>query len=531
MKKMKRLAALFLAVVMIMAMGMTAMAEETAAAPAGTSKITIKAAVPTATYTAYKIFKVTTDETSGGTAYTRPASATKLPSTDLFKVIDNGGDVYYIPKDKLSGSELASYLQGIKNIEDYALDTATGTPATGSTTVELTGLEEGYYYVKSTAGTVAMLRAIAGQNSDITEKNTDSNWGDGGKKSYREVWNDANENDVKDDGEVTYVEDAFYAIGETVHYEVTYKSAYNYEVATTGTTTTATKVYQYTVKDMMPAGVEIIPSTFKVKVGDTPVTAKSGDEDKKGYTGSVETGKVDIQIPWAKTTEVNAADPTTYEDFYYAAPAVITVSYDAKVTAAVNAGVKLTNRVEIAPNTDKDTEDKHDDIYTGSVQVRKYDNTQAGAEFSDTTKLAGAEFVIIDTATVGNGTRYLTKANDGAIDWTVDASKAFKLVVKDDGTSEVLKGLDQDTYYLLETKAPAGYNMMDGTTEFKVAVDKTGENVTQADLVFIKDIGNKKGAVLPSTGGIGTTIFYVVGGIMVLGAGVLLITKKRMSAK
>lgn len=105
-------------------------------------------------------------------------------------------------------------------------------------------------------------------------------------------------------------------------------------------------------------------------------------------------------------------------------------------------------------------------------------------------------------------------------------------------TNFVFDGLKAGTYILEETTVPDGYNKMENKT-IVISASVDGENVTvndiddwtKSDFVFTTDIQNYAGVQLPSTGGIGTTIFYVVGGIMVLGACVLLITKKRMSAR
>ncbi|MBQ5812946.1 MAG: LPXTG cell wall anchor domain-containing protein, partial [Clostridia bacterium] len=84
----------------------------------------------------------------------------------------------------------------------------------------------------------------------------------------------------------------------------------------------------------------------------------------------------------------------------------------------------------------------------------------------------------------------------------------------------MIKGLDTDTYYLEEIEAPAGYNMLTA----RVAVTPDVEAV---EAVVVNSIGTE----LPSTGGIGTTIFYALGAVMVIGAGVLLVAKKRMSVE
>ena len=83
----------------------------------------------------------------------------------------------------------------------------------------------------------------------------------------------------------------------------------------------------------------------------------------------------------------------------------------------------------------------------------------------------------------------------------------------------VIKGVDLDSYTLVETAAPAGYNKLNQDKKF---------NVT-ADQALTVEIPNNSGTELPSTGGMGTTIFYVLGSVLVLGAVVLLVTKKRMS--
>ena len=111
-------------------------------------------------------------------------------------------------------------------------------------------------------------------------------------------------------------------------------------------------------------------------------------------------------------------------------------------------------------------------------------------------------------------------------------------------------GLDDGIYKLVETKVPDGYNKLvdqiftvtgthDSESDDPKLTDLTG-NVTTGTITFDKNVTNgslstkvenRSGSLLPSTGGIGTTIFYVVGVVLMLGAGVLLITKRRMSAK
>ena len=105
-----------------------------------------------------------------------------------------------------------------------------------------------------------------------------------------------------------------------------------------------------------------------------------------------------------------------------------------------------------------------------------------------------------------------------------------------------IKGLDDATdYYLYETKAPAGYNRLTDAVKFKITAtyDATGKSCTgvtatvddvEQSSVSVQ-VENNKGSTLPSTGGIGTTLFYVIGGGLMAVAAVLLVTKKRMNNK
>ena len=145
------------------------------------------------------------------------------------------------------------------------------------------------------------------------------------------------------------------------------------------------------------------------------------------------------------------------------------------------------------------------------------EKTLSGAKFTLNRNSDGSNPI----ALIAEGNNVYRVAKDGeestVTEITTDATGAF-----------TIKGLDSDTYYLTETAAPAGYNRLAGPVKVVIGNDGTVTyNETSTGTIKVL---NNTGAALPSTGGVGTTVFYVVGGLMVLLAVVLLVTRKKMSA-
>lgn len=181
----------------------------------------------------------------------------------------------------------------------------------------------------------------------------------------------------------------------------------------------------------------------------------------------------------------------------------------------------------------------------------------------NTKKLKDAKFVLLNAdgtkvAKITNGKfdgwqDLPTAGTDGKI--AADAWPADTVLTSDTNGLFTITGLDDGTYKLREIVAPSGYNMLPGDitvvikattangriwTDGKASSALTGLTVTVGDKTSNGDlekgsvgitVENNKGATLPETGGMGTTIFYALGSILVLGAGVLLVVKKRMSAE
>ena len=178
----------------------------------------------------------------------------------------------------------------------------------------------------------------------------------------------------------------------------------------------------------------------------------------------------------------------------------------------------------------KSTPDSETITYTWDMDILKY------GDGDEKKVLENAKFVLLDknaskVATIVDGkvTGWVAvpaESADGTITWPDNTI----LTTGEDGKIHI-DGLDADTYYLREIKAPAGYNELN--TDVKVTIDHEGKITVDdsADKTDLVKVNNNSGTELPSTGGTGTTIFYVLGSILVIGAGVLLVTKKRMNDK
>ena len=304
--------------------------------------------------------------------------------------------------------------------------------------------------------------------------------------------------------------------------------------------------------------------TYKYVFHDTLSTGLQYNGDVKVYVQNGENGENKTEITAGFTVDSTAAATAgggtltvTFADLKDVAnvnkDSKIVVEYTAKLlsTAEIgNPGNKNEVYLEYSNNPNHTGEGTptgntpKDEVlvFTYELDVTKVDGLKTDK------KLANAEFVLLNS----NKSK-VAKVTDGKfVEW-VDVHAGTTLTSGTDGKF-VIAGLDAGSYYLRETKAPAGYNLLkndisvtitaklDKTennpalTELKLSVkeDKEGAAATASNGVLdtgvvSTDIVNNSGAQLPVTGGIGTTIFYVLGGILVLVAIILLVTRKRMS--
>ena len=236
--------------------------------------------------------------------------------------------------------------------------------------------------------------------------------------------------------------------------------------------------------------------------------------------------------------------------------ATITVIYsahlneEAEVTNASNTEGTTNNQNKVAleysnnPNATGDGTSKPSD--TGKTEydyvfVLTYesDNTKYKNEISKDNLLAGAGFRLYSDKNCNNEI-LLKKHTDGCY-YPIATGEGVEMFSAENCQFNI-KGLDAGTYYLKETSTPEGFNTIDNMKieinaihkekkedPTKVAVTLT-KKLNDKEYTGANEVINKSGSILPETGGIGTTIFYIVGVVLVLGAGVLLVTKKRMNA-
>lgn len=500
MKHMKKLASFLLAMVMALALALPAFADETTE----TGSITINDAVVGQTYTIYQILDLESyNATSNAYSYKAASDWSGFINDSGIKGtyvnVDAQGYVTWI--DKADAAAFAKAAQ--KYAKDNSIDPSKPAVTAGSTTVKFDGLDLGYYLVDTTLGTLCSLDTT-NPNVTMEEKNEVPPTPD---KTVKE---DSTGNyGVKNDAD----------IGQTVEFKAT--------------VTIKAGAENYDYYDVMSEGLTYgsVSKVTLTKKGETTET------DVASFNYTVSTGREFTDNTGAKKTSTfDVAFAQSYIETL-SADDVLTIYYTATVNEkAVVAGDGNRNDGYLVYGDEGKTTTTPPDTtttYTWDVDVFKYTTKTAGEGDNAKTEevgLAGAVFTLsknsdgsspITLISGGNNVYRVAKTGEtGTVtDITTDATGKF-----------TIKGLDSDTYYLTEKTAPAGYNKLAGPVTITISdtgvVNSTTEAPAGVDEVKVL---NQSGTELPTTGGIGTTIFYVVGSILVLAAVVLLITKKRMS--
>lgn len=465
----------------------------------GGGSITINDAVPGQNYSAYQILYLESYNAQDNAYAYKANSAWEswLKTQTQYVSMDAQGYVTWVGERtdaRVSAFAKLAQAEAVRKGSAIAADATATAPAAASgqeySTVSFTDLKLGYYLVDTTLGTLCSLDTT-NPGAVMNEKNEAP----------------SNEKEAQEDSNSQYgsVNDA--DIGQTVNYK--------------STVTLPKGSENVTFHDTMSAGLTLDTASIKVYT-DAGLTAELAADS---YT--ITTSPTD-----GCTFEISFNQ--TYLDGL-TATATVYVKYSASVNAdAVVAGDGNTNTSKLkygdSSNT-KTTPDSTTRTYTWSFDVLKYGNDD------EAKVLENAQFVLLNNgkdkvASIMNGklTGWVdvpAAGTDGTVTWPANTALTTAAQGKID-----IAGLDADTYYLREIAAPAGYNKL--ADDVKVEINPTEDTDTDGNKILTlapvtAKINNHSGTELPTTGGMGTTIFYIAGALLVLLAVVLLFVKRRRS--
>ena len=512
MKSMKKLLAFALVLVMLTALGATAFADD---APT-TGSITLKNATKGYKYQAYKILDATytvvaddpatTDVDESKTplvSYTTktPAvfSGTGSPWT-VATVADANGNYNVQLASGKTASDINTWIKN--NLTNFTAITPTsGVDANGlasAPSVVWSGLAFGYYYITSGLGANVTVDTTT-PNVEVYDKNETTPVDP--TKSIIEIDGVAAEK----------VTTANAHVGSVVKFQIEAKT--NNWIDKDNIRT------EWEVTDT-PTNMTIDLNSVEVKVNGSKLTS--------GYTATLTSGVLKVNIPMVDANGNSIYPANTLDEdntIYGLIP--IEITYKATIDAAA-ASAPAKNQLP------GDNPPPPNVIYTYAFQIAKTDGTDPlpGAQFELWSKMSGQTDTKLTFIDNEDGTyTYSPTGTVTTLDMTTN-------------TTIVVKGLDTAwTYTLKEITVPKGYNKIDDVTIKGSNLTKVEEITTTADgttttkvvdttvtstELYKETVVNNAGTELPSTGGIGTTLFYVFGTLLVLGAGVVLVTKRRV---
>lgn len=478
MKHRSKLVCILLAMILVLAMSVPAFADEETKVTY-TDTITVNNAQPGETYKLYKMLDLSVDTDNNAYTYTL--------NTKWAAFFEEGGagaayvDLVTVKKDTTEEKTYVTWKEAAdkenfakaaaKYAEDNSIEPENSKKLSdGETTADFGKLAHGYYLITSTKGTLAIvLTSPSESNVTINEKNPDSTINKLVQEDSTEQWGEENSAQI----------------GDTVYFK--------------STVTVKKGAKNYVVHDKMDDGLTLKPDTILVtgltKGTDfTVVTEGLGD----GCT---------FEIHFTQSYLDNVTTDTE-----------LTITYSAVLNENADLTTGEYNKTKLTWGDSSETAWDNTLTKTYQFDVLKYD-----ARDNAKKPLAGATFELYDKS--GNKVS-LIKVSDteyrvANLPTEAGNEKLCNSFVTVASGNIKIVGVDLDKYTLKETIAPPGFELL----------SKDKEAVVNSTTYLTVEVPNNSGTALPSTGGIGTTVFYVVGAALVLGAVVILITRKRMGTK
>lgn len=489
MKQLKKSVSFLLTLIMTFTLSITAFAA--AEGDLGGGSITINDAVPGGIYKIYQLLYLESYDPDGGTdgkgAYAYKANSSWeswLKEQTQYVKIDSQGYVTWV--DGAIAADFAKAALAYAESQGISADGQETAPAAASgntySTVTFNSLKLGYYLADTSVGTLCSLNTT-NPNAEIKEKNDVPTI----------------EKEVQEDSTGTWGEENTAQIGDTIAFKTVITAQPGAE--------------EYILHDEMSDGLTLDPDSIEAEVDGTSLTA--GDEFTVVTSGLGDNCDFHVIFDQDYLDKIDAET-------------IITVTYnavlngDAEISADPN-----TNKTKLNYGEDSRLETTWDETKTYSFY---FDIVKTK---TDNKLLDGAKFELYD-AKEGGDKIPLVKDSDGtyrvATKEEQEAPGFVSAEIEAANGRAAVKGLDADTtYWLEETQAPAGYNVLE--ERVKVAIEGenlsttlTGDTWTDGDGGI--HIVNETGALLPTTGGMGTTLFYIGGGALMAGAAVIFAIKK-----
>ena len=510
----------------------------------------------------FQLYQIFVGDVAPVSPATTPATATLANITWGSGVTDAGktalGDATTKAKTLTSATEAKAFANAL--VESNYLTGAVEKTADAGAEAEWTGLNPGYYLVidkidtqdgsdelENSAYTAYIMQVVGTVTRNakldipsVEKKVQDTN-------DSKDATASANADDYDADGKI-WKDSADYDVNDVIPYKITGTLPANFAEYETYKT--------YTFTDTLSAGL-------------TPPAASEVKVTLDTLTGTDITSLFDVTVTGQeiKVSLKSTSDLRTNSNPAFTKDSKIIVSYSATLNsnAVIGAdGNDNTVDLEYSNNPNKGgegdkgkTPEDKNIVFTYTVNVNKVTGSQA---------LAGAAFALYKKyVTVPEGKTAATspiKYDNGKSDYTIPTGENWVFVEEKTAgtaTSFAFDRVDDGEYLLVETTTPAGYNSVKPMqfkveavhvaealnptltsvtgTDSKPSGSTTLDSITLGELTVsgklsgvTTNVNNESGTVLPSTGGIGTTIFYVIGAILVLGAGIVLVTRRRMSA-